>query len=55
MGSYNFGFEGMNVVDPQGRTGALALLWREVDQARLFSFSQNHIDVETNISDIGPW
>lgn len=29
----HLGFEGMVVVEPQGRSGGLALLWREEDQA----------------------
>ncbi|XP_074347237.1 uncharacterized protein LOC141686076 [Apium graveolens] len=48
-------FQGMIVVEPQGRSGGLALLWRDSDQAKLLSLSQNHIDVELTIRDLPTW
>lgn len=48
-------FQGMIVVEPQGRSGGLALLWRESDQEKLLSLSKNHIDVELTIRDLPPW
>lgn len=33
------GYAGMFVVDPIGRSGGLAMLWREKDQAVLNSYS----------------
>lgn len=49
------GFEGKLVVKHQGRSGGLALLWREANQVSLLRFSQNHIDVETSVSGMDPW
>lgn len=49
------GYEGVFVVDAQGRSGGLALLWRDVDQVSLRSYSQNHIDVEVRVAGIDPW
>lgn len=39
------GYQGLFVVEPVGRSGGLALLWKEKDQVELLDFSQNHIDV----------
>lgn len=49
------GFEGMVVVDPQGRSGGLAFLWCDSDQEKLMSLSQNHIDVEVTVEGMGVW
>ncbi|XP_074336620.1 uncharacterized protein LOC141673779 [Apium graveolens] len=49
------GYEGMIVVEPQGRSGGLALLWKNSNQASLVSLSQNHIDVHTCIDGMVPW
>lgn len=49
------GFEGLIKVEPRGRSGGLALLWQESDQASLTSFSFNHIDVETNVNNMRSW
>ncbi|KAL8091605.1 hypothetical protein AgCh_034018 [Apium graveolens] len=48
-------FQGMIVVEPQGRSGGLALFWKENGQAKLLSLSKNHIDVELNIKDMQAW
>lgn len=32
------GFEGLFVVEPEGRSGGLALFWRDMNQANLISF-----------------
>lgn len=45
----------MFVVEPQGRSGGLALLWREQGQARVVSYSQYHIDVEATVEGMGVW
>ncbi|XP_017256280.1 uncharacterized protein LOC108225836 [Daucus carota subsp. sativus] len=45
----------MIVVEPQGRSGGLALLWKESDQVKLSSLSQNHIDVELTTQDSQTW
>ncbi|KAL8103333.1 hypothetical protein AgCh_027776 [Apium graveolens] len=43
------GFEGMVLVESQGRSGGLAFLWRECEQANLLSLSQHHIDMEVTV------
>ncbi|KAK1372151.1 Endonuclease/exonuclease/phosphatase family protein [Heracleum sosnowskyi] len=45
----------MVVVDPQGRSGGLALLWREEEQGTLLSSSQHHIDIEVKVEGMAPW
>lgn len=49
------GYEGMVVVESQGRSGGLALMWKEENQASLRSRSNNHIDVETKVNGMSPW
>lgn len=49
------GFAGMVVVEARGRSGGLAMLWKEGDQAKLLSFSQNHIDMEISMNELGLW
>lgn len=48
-------FDGLFVVDSQGLSGGLALLWRVKDQVNLRSFSRNHIDVEIKIDGKEAW
>ncbi|KAL8124753.1 hypothetical protein AgCh_012418 [Apium graveolens] len=43
------GFEGVVVVDVQGRSGGIALFWRRQDEVQLLSYSRNHIDVVVDI------
>jgi exonuclease III len=38
------GFECMFVVDPIGRSGGLALLWKEIDLLDIQKFSRRHIN-----------
>jgi hypothetical protein len=38
------GFEGLFAVDPIGRSGGLALLWKEVDILEIQNFSKQHIN-----------
>lgn len=38
-------YQGFFVVEPVGRSGGLALLWKESEQVELLDFSQNHVDV----------
>lgn len=47
-------WQGMIVVEAQGRSGGLTLLWRDPDHVKLLSISQNHIDVEVHVDDIQP-
>lgn len=49
------GFDGLITVDCQGRSGGIALLWKEEHSARLLSLSKHHIDVEVNTGDHQPW
>lgn len=49
------GFQGMIVVEVEGRSGGLALLRRFSDQVKLRSLSKNHIDVDVNIDGMQPW
>lgn len=49
------GFEGMIVVDPIGRNGCIAMLWRDTEKVTLRSYSQNHIDVEVCTEVETPW
>lgn len=45
------GFEGAFFVDVQGRSGGLALLWRNKEEVQMLSYSKNHIDVLVNMKD----
>ncbi|KAK1381523.1 hypothetical protein POM88_028267 [Heracleum sosnowskyi] len=45
------GFEGVLVVESQGRSGGLALLWRHKDEVLLRSYSKNHIDAVVHMKD----
>jgi exonuclease III len=38
------GFDGLFVVDPVGKSGGLALLWREVEEIEIQNFSRRHIN-----------
>lgn len=49
------GFQGLLVIEAQGRSGGLAILWNETDQVSLISLSNHHIDVEVNINGMQPW
>lgn len=49
------GYQGLLVVEAQGRSGGLALLWKETDQVNLISLSHHHIDVEVCISGTQTW
>lgn len=44
------GYEGLLTVEPNGRSGGLALIWKEARQATLLSFLVNHIDVVTEVN-----
>lgn len=51
----NIGYEGLITVEPIGRSGGLALMWKEASQAELLSFSVNHIDVVTKVNGMADW
>lgn len=48
-------FQGMIVVEAQGRNGGMTLLWKEIDQVKLLSLSKYHIDVEANVNGMQSW
>ena len=47
----SLGFEGMVVVEAQGHSGGLALLWKNNEDAQLLSYSKNHIDITISSKD----
>lgn len=49
------GYDGVLSVEPQGRSGGLAILWKDVDHAKLLSYSQNHIDMEVMTNGMMNW
>lgn len=49
------GFEGSFAVDVIGRSGGLALLWRNEGEVSKNSFSKNHIDLVVNIAGSEEW
>ncbi|XP_074336591.1 uncharacterized protein LOC141673749 [Apium graveolens] len=49
------GYEGLFVVEPIGRSGGWAILWKEKDQATLNSYSKNHIDIKVHVGDNNVW
>ena len=53
--SKSLGFDGLITVDAQGRSGGLALIWKEKDNVELRSFSRNHIDVEIAVEGKVRW
>lgn len=48
-------YEGMIVVEPQGRSGGLSLFWKEKEQGNLLSYSHNHIDIEARVEGMQAW
>lgn len=48
------GYDGIFAVEPYGRSGGIALFWKDMNQAKLIGFSKNHIDVEVNIEGMEP-
>ncbi|XP_074374722.1 uncharacterized protein LOC141715140 [Apium graveolens] len=42
------GFKGFIAVEPQGRSGGIALFWKNADAGKLLSLSRSHIDVTIN-------
>lgn len=49
------GFEGFIAVEPQGKSGGIALFWKNVDAVNLLSFSRSYIDVSVNMSGSNGW
>jgi exonuclease III len=46
-----FGFAGMFVIDPVGRSGGLELFWKETDELEIQNFSRRHINAIVKRSD----
>ncbi|XP_074342276.1 uncharacterized protein LOC141679766 [Apium graveolens] len=49
------GYEGLFVVDPVGRSGGIALLWKEKEQVDILGFSQHHIDARVKGDNTIEW
>jgi hypothetical protein len=49
------GFDGLFVVNPVGRSGGLALLWRDGDDLRIQNFTRRHINAEVRIAESDRW
>ncbi|KAM6599952.1 hypothetical protein CsatA_019561 [Cannabis sativa] len=49
------GFDGLFAVDAIGRSGGVALLWRNNGDINLLRFAHNYIDVEVTSFDQGVW
>ncbi|KAL8155863.1 hypothetical protein AgCh_001059 [Apium graveolens] len=49
------GYGGSFSVACQGRGGGLAMLWRDVDEAEVMGYSQNHIDITTRVAGMIEW
>ncbi|XP_062145461.1 uncharacterized protein LOC133852722 [Alnus glutinosa] len=53
---HRIGFDSMFVVDPVGRSGGLALLWKEAHLLDIYNFSRFHINVVVKADGgIDPW
>jgi hypothetical protein len=52
---YMLGFENCFAVNSNGRSGGLALFWRNSFNCKVLNFSSNHINVEVNDPSRGPW
>lgn len=44
-------FEGFIVVEPQRKSGGIAMFWRDADKVKLLCFSRYHIDISINMND----
>ena len=49
------GYEGMFVIDCRGRSGGLALLWKERGWVKLLKYSRNFIDVQVTNQSWATW
>jgi len=49
------GYEGLFVVDPIGRSGGLALLWRQNRDLEIFNYSKSHIHAVIKDADGHPF
>lgn len=44
-------FDGAFSVDMEGRSGGLAMFWKNQDEIQLLSYSRHHIEVEVSMKD----
>uniref|UniRef100_A0A803NSB0 Reverse transcriptase domain-containing protein n=1 Tax=Cannabis sativa TaxID=3483 RepID=A0A803NSB0_CANSA len=49
------GYEGVFIVEAQGRSGGLALLWKNEKDGKIIGFSQNHIDFMVEVEGSPKW
>ena len=49
------GYEGSHVVECEGHSGGLALLWKCMNYVKILGFSSNFIDSEVCLNDLGTW
>lgn len=49
------GFEGFIGVEPQGKSGGIAMFWNNVDNISLMSLSKSHIDIVIKTNDNKDW
>ncbi|KAK1357910.1 Endo/exonuclease/phosphatase domain-containing protein [Heracleum sosnowskyi] len=49
------GFEGFIAVEPRGKSGGIAMFWKNADNVNLLSLSQSHIDIVIKSFDKGEW
>lgn len=49
------GFEGFTAVEPQGKSGGIALFWKNATNVTLLSFSRSHIDVCISSNGMEDW
>ncbi|XP_060965178.1 uncharacterized protein LOC133034161 [Cannabis sativa] len=47
-------FDGVFVVDANGASGGIAMLWKNNDSGTLLGYSKNHIDLQVSISPTSP-
>ncbi|XP_074323131.1 uncharacterized protein LOC141660071 [Apium graveolens] len=48
-------FEGFIAVEPQEKSGGIAMFWQDAEKVTLLSFSKNHIDILINMGDNKEW
>ncbi|KAK1379690.1 hypothetical protein POM88_026434 [Heracleum sosnowskyi] len=52
---HKLGYEGFLAVEPQGRSGGIAMFWKGVDNVNLLSLSRSHIDVSVTKMNLDNW
>lgn len=49
------GFDGFIVAEPQGKSGVVALFWKNTENVKLLSYSRNHIDITSTTNNNEEW